>query len=312
MLGAIAIGATVIGAAIGLPIVIAICVCVGLVCCVIVGAVCYYIGRYQDNADNREQKILKEELRTREKEVRQFASELAEQTAQDADEMRQQAKEQRQYIQESASKLEINVLQIETTTQDLAKTSMELINTAKKAQSTASNITAELVECKLKLTMLNHELQTTKDSLTEKEAELKDVIICLDSTQQALHSNTQKNMDEIEIITQQLCASQELLQTTLSNTDSVKALEVIHLRSDNERLVRIVQQLEMTVNSYKAELNSWPAINKHQFDEITVLHNENKQLTQTITMLSDALESRQDLPVEPKSSVSRGLGLFSA
>lgn len=299
----------ILGAA-AIPIVIT--ACVGIICCVIVGTVCYYVGRYNHDAETREQKRLKEELRTREKEVRQSASKLAEQTAQDAKELREQGKEQRKHIQESTKKLDTKVVQIETTAKRLEKTSSDLKSTAHRAQEKVSDVTSELTQLKSQITTINLELKSTKDSLIEKEAALQEVVTLLGETQRSLQENTHKSKAEIDALTRQLSEAQELVRGALVGKDSIREVEILHLRTDNERLASSVQKLETTVNSYKTEFLTLSRTNKRQLDEITALHNENKQLTRTITLLSDALETGKASAKEPTSSSIRGIKLFNS
>ena len=146
----------------------------------------------------------------------------------------------------------------------------------------------------------------------EKEEALKEVVARLNDTQQSLQRSTQKSAGEIETLTKQLSEAQSLLQTTLTNKGSVKELEITHLRSDNQRLASTVQKLESTVNGFKVEFKSLSSTNKRQLNEIAALHDENKQLTQTITLLSDALEAKKEAPTAAQSTPNRGMRLFAS
>ena len=271
---------------------LAIAITAGVICSIAIGVGCYYLGRYQHDAETKTQARLKEELRTKEQAVRQSASQLARQTAINARELATQSQQHQPAITANTLALNTQLLHVETATEQLTQTSLELNHASQHAQKTIGDVTTELTVLREQLTTLNQELTTTRDSLAEKEAALHLVVTSLDRTQQSLQTNTAQSRHEVNTLTQELN-------------------EIIHLRTDNQRMASTIQRLETTLNQFRAEFQHLSALHQQQLTEINALHRENRTLSETINALSDALEGKNDSTRATSNLQARGLRLFN-
>lgn len=287
--------------AVAIPILITLTV--GVVCCVIVGVTCYYVGRYVHDEESRTLKKLEEELRNQSSDVKQSAINLADQTIQDSLTIMKQGEEQRKSLQKNTKKLDAEMVLIETTSISLEKISCNLQETAEQADQKVSELTHELEALKLEMMNINSQLKRTEDVCIQKELDFQEMVTLFERTQQSLQENTHQRQSEISALTQQLSEAQTWLERSPVKQDCMIEAEVAHLRGEHVRLEKNIKTLEETILRYKQAFESLSITHQQKLNEIELVSQENKRLTEKMNILSESLEVKH---------ANRGMRLFNA
>ena len=274
-----------------------------------VTAYIYYQKNQDLNQAMAELAHLQALLAQSEQSVRGAANNLALEVAENADGLREQAQLQQTHINQDVNQLDRQINAVSNTATRLDATAVELNNLSHAAESDMATLTAELHQVKSDISMLNAELKLTQEALVEKEKSLNETVIQLQATQHHLNETTQTCSGIVNGVSSQLHDAQSLLPSNALIVSQQADIE--RLFTENVSMSTSIKRLESTVIQLTDNFRTLTQTNRTQLAEINTLVNENIQLQQVITALTNALENQTGaISSHQQHSGVRGLRIF--
>ena len=241
--------------------------------------------------------------------VRGAANNLAQEVAENADGLREQAQLQQTHINQDVNQLDRQVNAVSHTATRLDATAIELNHLSHAAETDMATLTAELNQVKADMIMLNAQLKLTQEALVEKEKSLNETVIQLQATQHHLNETTQTCSGIVNGVSSQLHDAQSLLPSNALIVSQQADIE--RLFTENVSMSTSIKRLESTVIQLTDNFRTLTQTNRTQLAEINTLVNENIQLQQVITALTNALENQTSaISSHQQHSGVRGLRIF--
>ena len=274
-----------------------------------VTAYIYYQKNQDLNQAMAELAHLQALLAQSEQSVRGAANNLALEVAENADGLREQAQLQQTHINQDVNQLDRQINAVSNTATRLDATAVELNNLSHAAESDMATLTAELHQVKSDISMLNAELKLTQEALVEKEKSLNETVIQLQATQHHLNETTQICSGIVNGVSSQLHDAQSILPSNALIVSQQADIE--RLSTENVSMSTSIKRLESTVIQLTVNFRALTQTNRTQLAEINTLVNENIQLQQAITALTNALENQNGaISSHQQHSGVRGLRIF--
>lgn len=243
--------------------------------------------------------------------IRGAALDLAVDVATHVDGLKAQAKQQQGLLHQDLEMLNTATHTVSTTAARLDEVVDELNHLSVSSAVDLQAHTSDLTQVKAEMLELNAQLKLTKTALIEKEQQLNETLMQLQTALATTHQTAEGCTGVINDVSNHLVdIDAHLLRNNPSNEPQV---DIQSLLEDNLTMLTTITRLESMVRQLKDTVGVHQTRNRAQLDEIRVLGDENRQLQEAIIELTSVLVHQQNTTGAQVAQASQHrLRLFNA
>ncbi|OGV27989.1 MAG: hypothetical protein A3E88_07310 [Legionellales bacterium RIFCSPHIGHO2_12_FULL_35_11] len=247
---------------------------------------------YQSKNDKSEElHELKKEQILRDNKLRDEVSRIATETGLDMQQLLQLSKEQQLVLKNCLSEFTKNIEESDAATKNINEIAGSLEIIAKNSNLQNAVVFNELNKIKNELVLVNNKLKEAESTIIQKDSELQVTLDKLKALEEKFTKDSEINQNNMQKLTDEISKTNKSLEMVEAGLIS-KDAEIASLREKNLSLSANIISLKNTISSLNTKVSQYTEKDDAKIQEIQLLINENKQLSDTIQELVETIESK--------------------